>query len=200
MDTTVNQILLRGYLDAAPTFSHENHGRRFYLFRMQVPRLSGAVDLLPIIVPLELLDRTSLDGEILEVTGPIRSFKRRTDSGRKLVISVFASSLGLTYGEPENHAILSGTICKTPVFRRTPLGREICDVMLAVNRPYHRSDYIPVIAWGRTAEEVSALTVGDRLSLEGRLQSREYQKVLPTGVELRTAYEVSAVTVDFPEA
>jgi len=196
MDTSINQIILRGFLDAKPVYSHENHGRMFYQFPIRVPRLSGAVDLLQVIAPWEVLEQTELDERVLEVTGQIRSFNRRTDAGRRLVISVYASRLDQTELPPENQAELTGTICKAPVFRRTPLGREICDIMLAVNRSYHRSDYIPVILWGRTAYEVSQMEVGDMLHLTGRLQSREYQKVLPEGTVRRVAYEVSAIQAE----
>ena len=133
-------------------------------------------------------------GSMIEVSGQIRSFNSRAATGRRLVVSVYAESLTACEGEPHNEVYLAGTLCKEPVHRKTPLGREICDVMLAVNRPYHRSDYIPCIFWGRTAELVAACQVGDTLELTGRLQSREYVKVLESGNERRVAYEVSAMT------
>ena len=194
MDTTVNLIVLRGSLASRPEYSHENHGRRFYQFFLDVPRLSGTVDTLKIIAAEEILARAPLDGEAVQVVGQIRSFNNRTSVGRKLIISVFAEDLCLCDGEPENAAELTGTICKAPIYRKTPLGREICDVMLAVNRSYHRSDYLPVILWGRTAKEIAPLPVGTVLSLTGRLQSREYLKVLDTGTERRVAYEISAMS------
>lgn len=197
MEHTANQILLRGTLVELPQFSHENHEKRFYRFLLEVERLSGAVDLLPILVPEHVLGAMDVcGGTMLSVQGQIRSFNSRAETGRRLVISVYAENLETCDGEPENQVCLSGTVCKEPVYRRTPLGREICDVMLAVNRPYHRADYIPCIFWGRTAGEVSACTVGSSLSLTGRLQSRTYVKLLEDGSETRTAYEVSGMSVE----
>lgn len=197
MEHTANQILLRGTLVELPQFSHENHDKRFYRFLLEVERLSGAVDLLPVLVPEHVLGAMDVSGgTMLSVQGQIRSFNSRADTGRRLVISVYAESLETCDGEPENQVNLCGTVCKEPVYRRTPLGREICDVMLAVNRPYHRADYIPCIFWGRTAGEVAACTVGSSLSLTGRLQSRTYVKLLEDGSETRTAYEVSGMSVE----
>lgn len=197
MEQTTNRILLRGVLAELPQLSHENHGKRFFRFPLEVERLSGAVDVLPVIVPEQVLCAMDLSGgDMLEVTGQIRTFNNRTSSGRKLVISVFAESLVACQGEPENRVQLSGTICKWPVYRQTPLGREICDVMLAVNRSYHRADYIPCIFWGKVAKELGLCQVGAFISLEGRLQSREYVKMLEDGSETRTAYEVSAMTAE----
>lgn len=191
----VNQIVLRGTLSGAPAFSHENHGRRFYRFTLDVPRLSGTADTLPVLASEPLLaSLEAAEADYVEVSGQIRSFNSRLESGRRLLVSVYADGLRLCGGPPANEAELAGAVCKPPVLRRTPLGREICDVMLAVNRHYRRSDYLPCIFWGRTAHEVARLTVGDRLSLTGRLQSRGYNKVLPGGVERRVAYEVSAIT------
>lgn len=195
MENTVNRIILRGALSGGPIFSHENHGRRFYQFALEVPRLSGTPDILQVLAPEPLLDALEVtESDCVEAAGQIRSFNNRLESGRRLVISVYATTLRLCGGEPINQVELTGAVCKPPVLRKTPLGREICDVMLAVNRPYRRSDYLPCIFWGRTAREVSRLTVGDRLSLTGRLQSRNYNKVVPGGVERRIAYEVSAIT------
>ena len=133
---------------------------------------------------------------MLEVRGQVRTFNNRAQTGRRLVISVYAESLMACEGEPDNQVQLTGTICREPVYRRTPLGREICDVMLAVNRPYHRADYIPCIFWGRTAELVQMYSVGASIRLTGRLQSREYRKILGETTEIRTAYEVSAMTAE----
>ncbi len=195
MEQTVNRIILRGNLAETPEFSHENHGRRFYRFALEVPRLSGTADILRVLAPEPLLAALEAgEADYVEASGQIRSFNSRLEGGRKLLISVYATVLRLCGGEPVNQVELAGAICKPPVFRRTPLGREICDVMLAVNRPYRRSDYIPCIFWGRTAQEVARLPVGARLSLTGRLQSRTYNKVLEGGSERRVAYEVSAIT------
>ena len=197
MEHSVNEIMLRGTLAELPRFSHENHEKRFYTFPLEVERLSGAVDVLPVIVPEAVLWEMDLSGgSMLEVRGQVRTFNNRGQTGRRLVISVYAESLSACEGEPDNQVQLTGTICREPVYRRTPLGREICDVMLAVNRPYHRADYIPCIFWGRTAELVQMYSVGAAIHLTGRLQSREYRKVLGETTEIRTAYEVSAMTAE----
>ena len=197
MEHTANQITLRGTLVELPQFSHENHDKRFYRFLLEVERLSGAVDLLPVLVPEYVLGAMDVSGgTMLSVEGQIRSFNSRAETGRRLVISVYAENLETCDGEPQNQVSLTGTVCKEPVYRRTPLGREICDVRLAVNRPYHRADYIPCIFWGRTAAEVAACSVGSTLSLTGRLQSRTYLKLLEGGSETRTAYEVSGMTAE----
>lgn len=200
MEYPANHIDLCGALAAMPAFSHENHGRKFYRFILEVERLSGTADLLPIMASEEVLCGMDLSqGYQIEVSGQIRSFNSKSGVGRKLIISVYAETLQTSDREPRNEARLIGSICKEPVYRRTPLGREICDVMLAVNRLYHRSDYIPCILWGRSAQDVCDLPVGSRLEICGRLQSRDYVKILPDGEEKRTAYEVSAISAEVPE-
>lgn len=197
MEHTANRIELCGTLAELPQFSHENHDRRFFRFPLEVERLSGAVDILPVLVPEQVLDAMDVSGgSMLEVTGQIRSFNNRAAEGRRLIISVFAETLSVCDGEPWNLVELSGAVCKEPVYRKTPLGREICDIMLAVNRPYRRADYIPCIFWGRAAEEMAECAVGDQLSLTGRLQSRDYIKQLGSTSENRTAYEVSVMTAE----
>ena len=195
MEQTSNRIVLRGNLAEPPEFSHENHGRRFFRFALEVPRLSGTADTLQVMAAEPLLEAVeAAEAPLVEVTGQIRSFNSRSETGRKLIISVYAETLALADGEPVNHVELEGTLCKAPIYRRTPLGREICDVMLAVNRPYRRTDYLPCILWGRSAREAARLAVGDRLALTGRLQSREYVKILDGVGQKRVAYEVSAVS------
>ncbi len=195
MEQTVNQITLCGTLAAAPRLSHESHGTRFFAFSLEVERLSGNRDVLPVLAPEAVLERCDpFGGDFLRVTGQIRSFNRRTPQGRRLLIHVCADSISVCSGPPVNDAALRGVLCKEPVLRRTPLGREICDLMLAVPRSCSRTDYLPCIAWGRTAEALSALPVGAAVALCGRLQSRVYQKQLETGREERVAYEVSALT------
>jgi len=197
MEHAGNRIELCGSLVELPQFSHENHEKRFYRFLLEVERLSGAVDVLPVIVSEQVLDDMDVTGgTMLSVSGQIRSFNHRVEGGRRLVISVYAEALAACEEEPCNQVELTGVLCREPVYRRTPLGREICDGMLAVNRQYHRADYIPCIFWGRTAAEVAQCGVGDHLALTGRLQSRNYTKVLEDGSENRTAYEVSAMTVE----
>lgn len=200
MEHTANHVHLCGALAELPRFSHENHDRRFYRFPLEVERLSGAVDILPVLVSEEVLCRMDLSGgQMLAVDGQIRTFNNRSQDGRRLVISVYAESLVSCDGEPENEVELTGTVCKEPIYRQTPLGREICDLMLAVNRPYHRADYIPCIAWGRTANLVRFCAVGTGLHLTGRFQSRAYVKVLGEISQKRTAYEVSVMTAEISE-
>lgn len=193
-----NQITLRGSLLALPHLSHENHGRKFYRFTLEVPRLSGTVDLLPVIAEENLLNQMDLSGgSMLTVQGQIRSHNLRTDGIRHLLIFVFASSIICEDGEPINDCIIEGPLCREPNYRRTPLGREICDVMLAVPRAFRRADYLPCILWGRTAVEASSCHVRDIVRITGRLQSRIYTKVTEDGPQERTAYEISALTAEF---
>ena len=195
-----NQITLRGSLLALPHFSHENHGKNFYRFTLEVPRLSGTVDLLPVVAEESILNSLDLSGgEMLTVMGQVRSHNLRTDGIRRLLIFVFAQSIVCEDGEPINDVIIEGPLCKDPVYRRTPLGREICDVMLAVSRGYKRADYLPCILWGRTAGEASDCQIRDIIRICGRLQSRIYTKQTDNGPEERTAYEISALTAYFPE-
>lgn len=192
-----NNILLRGSLQALPQFSHENHGRRFYRFVLEVPRLSGAVDLLPVIASEQTVFRIDpTAGEMLTVTGQIRSHNIRQDGVRHLLIFVFATDIAVEDGEPINDAHVQGFLCRPPTYRRTPLGREICDVMLAVPRAFRRADYLPCILWGRTAQEISGCQVRENLLIHGRLQSRIYTKITESGSEERTAYELSALSAE----
>lgn len=197
MEHTVNQITVCGSLLALPEFSHENHGKRFYRFTLEVPRLSGAVDILPIIAPETVMNSIDLSGgEMLTVTGQIRSHNSRTNGVRHLLIFIFASSIVAEDAEPLNEVELTGLICKEPIFRRTPLGREICDVMLAIPRAFRRADYLPCILWGRTAQEISCCQIRDQICIRGRLQSRVYTKLTDSGPEQRTAYEISALSAE----
>lgn len=194
MELTANHITLRGALSSMPLFSHENHGRRFFRFYLEVPRLSGAIDVLPVIAREDVLNAMELsDGEMLTVTGQVRSHNIREDGKRRLLIFVFASLIVCEDGEPLNDVILEGPLCREPTYRKTPLGREICDVMLAVPRAFRRADYLPCILWGRTALECAQFHTRDILRITGRLQSRTYTKVLESGSEERTAYEISAL-------
>ncbi len=200
MEHTQNQITLRGSLLSLPQFSHENHGRRFFRFTLEVPRLSGVNDLLPVVAEEAVLNEMDLSGgEMLTVTGQIRSHNQRTEGVRRLLIFVFASEITVEDGEPVNDVILEGPLCREPTYRRTPLGREICDIMLAVPRAFNRADYLPCILWGRTAQEGAQCHTRERVRIYGRLQSRNYTKVTDSGTEERTAYEISALTAEFPE-
>ena len=143
-----NHAALRGTVDALPVFSHENHGVEYQVFPLAVPRLSGTVDRLNVVAARPLLERRPLTpGDRVEVQGEVRSFNNRTGPGSRLVITLFARSVAPTREEPANQLTLAGVLCKPPILRRTPLGREICDLMLAVNRKYGRADYLPCIAW-----------------------------------------------------
>ena len=190
MTHSQNDVLLEGYPASSPEWSHENHGTQFYRFLLEVPRLSGTPDILPVLLRADLLDRAGSQGP-LRIRGQLRSFNNRSGVGNKLVLTVYATDIQPGTGESCNQILLTGSLCKLPIFRRTPLGRSICDLMLAVPRRYGRADYLPVIAWGQLAVQASCLGVGDSLSLEGRVQSRAYHKVTDSGTEERTAYEVS---------
>ena len=197
MEHTENTILLRGELSQLPQFSHENHHKRFYRFLLSVPRLSGAVDVLPVIAEENILNRMDLSGGAMQqVRGQIRSHNLRENGARKLLIFVFANDIITTDEPPANEVVLQGPLCRQPNLRRTPLGREICDVMLALPRAFKRADYLPCILWGRTAQEVSACHTSDVIRIQGRLQSRVYTKVTDAGLEERTAYEISALSAE----
>ena len=197
MEHICNQITVRGALSDLPRFSHENHGKRFYRFVLEVPRLSGTLDLLPVVAEESIINSFDLSGgEMLTVYGQIRSHNSRESGIRRLLIFVFAAGITAEDGEPLNDVILEGPLCREPVYRRTPLGREICDVMLAVPRAFRRADYLPCILWGRTAQEVSSCHTRDRIRVCGRLQSRTYTKLTDNGPIERTAYEISALTAE----
>ena len=192
MEHIVNQIILTGNLAGAPRYSHENHGKPFYRCLLEVPRLSGQADLLPLLLPEELRS-AAVPGERLRVRGQLRSYNNRSGQGSRLVLSTYVLSAEEPAGESCNRITLGGVLCKAPIYRRTPLGRSICDLMLAVSRRYGRADYLPLIAWGQLASDLSQRRTGDILALEGRIQSRLYTKRLETGPEQRTAYEVSVM-------
>ena len=195
MEHMENTILLRGELEQLPQFSHENHHKRFYRFVLSVPRLSGTVDLLPVIAEEQLINTMDLfGGAMVQVQGQIRSHNLRENGIRRLLIFVFASAICTTDEPATNEVVLQGPLCRQPILRRTPLGREICDVMLAVPRAFKRADYLPCILWGRTAQEVSNCHTSDVIRIQGRLQSRVYSKLSEEGMQERTTYEISALT------
>ena len=200
MEHILNQVILRGSLHSLPEFSHENHDRRFYHFFLEVPRLSGTMDILPVIAEETVLNAMDLSGgEMLTVRGQIRSHNLYIDGKRHLMIFVFAASIHAEDGEPINDVILEGSLCREPTYRRTPMGREICDVMLAVPRSFRRADYLPCILWGRMAQDASQCHTRDQIRIYGRLQSRGYTKVTENGPEERVAYEISALTAEIPD-
>ena len=190
-----NKIVLRGQAAGEPALSHRNHGVDYYVAPLRVPRLSGVDDVLNIVTanPDPAL---WVAGQWVSVQGEVRSYNNRSGQGSKLVITVLARSAQPdTVEEGENRLVLSGALCRKPVVRRTPLGREICDILLAVNRPYGRADYLPCIAWGSLAAHCGELDVGNRLRLEGRLQSRQYHKLIDGEQVARTAIEISVMNL-----
>ena len=192
-----NHIILAGTVGGAAMLSHENHGITYFRFPLRVRRLSGAEDVLNIVAAQPLLEQTPIQpGEPLTVEGEVRSYNNRSGTGSKLIITVYAREMTASGMPHKNELTLAGVLCKTPVLRRTPLGREICDMMLAVNRRYGRADYLPCIAWGGLAVWCSQLDVGDGLKLNGRLQSREYIKEVGGQSERRTAYEISIMSLE----
>ena len=197
----LNRIQLHGRVEAPPVLSHSNHGVEFYRFPMAVVRLSGAEDRINVVVAGPLLDRWGAPepGEELTVRGEVRPINNRTGVGNRLVISTSAKELVREQGEDENRLELTGTLCKPPSLRTTPLGRSICDMILAVNRRYGRADYLPCIAWGSLAYRCGDLAVGDQLRLNGRLQSRVYTKTVEERTEERTAFEVSVMSMSQKE-
>jgi len=197
MQSNHNKIFLRGRLAAPPAPSHVNHGIEYLLLPLAVCRLSGAEDTLHVVASREQLSALPPleEGSPLTVSGEVRTFNNRSGVGSRLVVSVFARELSQEEGEDENHLELSGTLCKPPILRTTPLGRTICDMILAANRRYGRADYLPCIAWGSLAYRCGAMEVGDRLALEGRLQSRIYTKEIDGQTQERTAFEVSIMSL-----
>jgi primosomal replication protein N len=189
-----NSVYLSGTVDSEPVYSHELFGEGFYEFFLRVPRLSSQSDLIPLTVSDRLLaGNMPKIGDKLALNGQFRSYNKIVDERSKLMLTVFVRDF-CEYGTQDNpnRVELSGYICKPPVYRTTPFNREICDLLLAVNRAYNKSDYIPCIAWGRNARFVHATEVGQRLSLSGRIQSREYiKKFSETEQETRIAYELS---------
>ena len=196
MDTIINNNYaeLSGILIGLPRYSHENRGEKFYIMQVAVKRLSGTEDTINVIVREKFLNSLILTENIpLHIFGQLRSYNNKTGSGPKLIVSLFAREISTEPCECRNDILLYGTICKQPNFRTTPLGREICDFMLAVNRRYGKSDYLPCIAWGIKAREISQLIVGTTITVSGRLQSRTYTKVIDDIPTERIAYEISII-------
>ena len=201
---TNNQVTIAGEVVSEFTFSHEVYGEHFYIVNIAVCRLSNSYDVIPVMVSERLIDVTSdYRGCYLQVSGQFRSYNRHEENRNRLVLSVFAREAVLASQEDEdeqnpNHIFLDGYVCKHPVYRKTPLGREIADVLLAVNRPYGKSDYIPCICWGRNARFADKFEVGSHIQIWGRIQSREYQKkIAEDQYEKRVAYEVSVSKLEY---
>lgn len=198
-----NQVSVMGKIASQFTFSHQVFGEGFYTVDLLVKRLSDSEDLIPLMVSERLVDVTQdYEGEYIIVQGQFRSYNRHEEKKNRLVLSVFVRELSFVEEEDDtiktNQIFLDGYICKPPVYRKTPLGREIADLLIAVNRPYGKSDYIPCICWGRNARYASAFEVGGHVLLWGRIQSREYMKrINETESEKRIAYEVSVSKLEY---
>ena len=193
-----NHVFLRGSVCERPRLSHENRGEQFYRFSLEVRRLSGTPDTIHILARKSLLDALEPQEGMdkLCVVGELRSFNNRSGVGPRLVITVFARELWFDSGPDDNAVELTGTLCKTPTHRSTPMGREISDLMLAVNRRYGRSDYLPCIAWGLRSRTAALWDVGTVIHLTGRIQSRAYTKTVEGVSVEKTAYEVSVVEIE----
>ncbi len=193
---TGNYAMLRGVLHSPPRFSHQSREERFFRFSLDVSHLSGTVDTIQVIARSGLLEALEPGGgSKLCVSGELRSFNNKSGVGPRLVITVFARELWFDDGEDENVIELRGALCKPPNLRVTPLGREICDLMLAVRRRYGRSDYLPCIAWGNCARAAARWDVGAAVWLTGRIQSRAYLKTENGETIEKTAYEVSVIHI-----
>jgi len=202
MENPNNRIIAAGRLDGELELSHEVMNEPFYTGTLLVKRISGAVDRLPVTIPGKLLAcMPPNSGQLLTLTGQVRSYNKVVDGAGRLMVTLFAQSIAEAQeNDTLNKVSLVGALCKPPIYRSTPFGREICDMMLAVNRAFGKSDYIPCIAWGRNAQYAARFGVGDKIALTGRLQSREYQKLLDNGeYMIRNAYEVSAFTLEAAE-
>lgn len=194
-----NSAYVSGVLACEPELDHSLYGEDFYRAWIMVPRLSGTIDRIPVTVPGRLMCAVPSEGERIAVSGQLRSYNRRCEQGIRLCVTLFAKTLQPVYAEaaPENYLMLTGYLCKPAVFRTTPFMREIGDMLIACNRSYNKSDYLPCIAWGRNARKVSEMPVGSRVRIEGRIQSRRYQKTLADGsVQDRTAHEVSCSSIE----
>ncbi|MBE3591575.1 MAG: single-stranded DNA-binding protein [Thermoanaerobacter sp.] len=201
-----NVVVVVGKIFTDLEYSHELYGEEFFNFILEVPRLSETKDYLPVTISNRLFEGMNLQvGTRIKIEGQLRSYNRKSpeEGKNKLILTIFARDI-MTIPEEEvvknpNEIFLDGFICKKPVYRTTPFGREITDLLIAVNRPYNKSDYIPVIAWGRNAKFSEKLEIGDRIRLWGRVQSREYQKKLGDEVVTKVAYEVSITRMEVVE-
>lgn len=197
-----NVIAISGTIVSEPVFSHTVFGESFYLFSLEVKRMSDTHDIIPLMISERLTDISELRcGVTVKANGQFRSFNKHEESKNRLVLSVFVRDIEIIEDSDdsnnENDIFLDGFVCKAPIYRKTPLGREIADVLLAVNRPYGKSDYIPCICWGRNARFAERLEVGQRVNIKGRLQSRSYNKKIDEdNIVTRIAYEVSVSKIE----
>ena len=199
-----NVITLIGTIVSERTFSHEVYGEGFYSFNIDVPRLSENSDIIPVTVSERILTDEFKIGQKVVIDGQFRSYNNYENEKNKLVLTVFVKDIRIQTEETDmtnpNEICLTGFICKKPIYRTTPFGREIADILLAVNRAYNKSDYIPCIAWGRNARFCQSIEVGEKIKLWGRIQSRQYEKKFEDGTsEIRRAYEVSVCKMEAPK-
>lgn len=194
-----NKVSICGEIVSGFNYSHDVFGEGFYLFDLKVNRLSDTADVIPVMVSERLIDvSNNIVGQYVDIKGQYRSFNKPVDNKTKLALSVFAREISFKESVTDkNDIVIDGYVCKPPIYRKTPLGRDIADVLLAVNRPYGKSDYIPCIFWGRNARFAESFEVGERIKVWGRIQSREYQKqISEREFEKRVAYEVSVGKVE----
>lgn len=204
-----NQIVVSGEILSESSFDHEVMGEKFYKTQLSTLRKSGNEDILPIMISERLINaEQELVGQFVKINGQVRTYNRNEDNTNKLILHVFVRDFeiwsddddGEEVPDDENNVFLDGFICKNTIYRKTPLGRKVADILLAVNRPYGKTDYIPCIVWGRNARFTSGLEVGTHIRVRGRLQSREYQKKIGENeVETRVAYEVSVSRIEVVE-
>ena len=201
-NTENNKVTIAGTIVTNPDFSHEVYGEKFYIFKLEVKRLSENADIIPITISEKFFPIIEIEsGKNVLINGQFRSYNNFSSVGNKLLLTVFVRDIeeinDINEYTAPNNIFLNGYVCKAPVYRTTPFGREIADILLAVNRAYNKSDYIPCIAWGRNAKYAESLSVGDNISVWGRIQSREYQKKLSEDeIENKTAYEVSVSKIE----
>ena len=196
-----NKVLLKGKVISGPVFSHKSYGEAFYIVVIGVMRKSGYEDQIRLMISERLLGgRSPVCGRYIEVQGQIRTYNREENGKNRLEINIFVKEIsycGQNHVQSENCIEIEGYVCKEPIRRKTPLGRELCDLMIAVNRAYNKSDYIPAIAWGTNAFRCELFEVGEKVKIKGRIQSREYRKLTEKGVVItKTAYEVSVSEIE----
>ena len=203
MNLITNRVILVGTVESEPVLSHEMYGEGFFDFLIKVPRLSRQNDIIPVTAPGKLFDQNELKiGDKIALEGQFRSYNKMDGMRSKLMLTVFVRDFIPSEGQMNPNSVeLSGYICKDPIYRTTPFNREICDLLLAVNRSFNKSDYIPCISWGKNARFCKNLTVGTRINLSGRIQSREYMKKLSEDMtEIRIAYEISVGKIALEES
>ena len=193
-----NYAAVVGDLESDFTYSHESYGECFYSFSVKIPRLSDSADIITVTASERLLcDEDYKVGDRIKIVGQFRSYNNYSENGSRLILTLFAKTIDKAETERYlNEIVLNGFLCKEPVYRTTPFGREITDILLAVNRTHNKSDYIPCIAWGRNAKFAQRLSVGDNIIVTGRMQSREYQKKLEDDIITKTAYEISISKIE----